>query len=71
MHTIHYEDVVGAMWAVANWMAQTGRAKANEIAGETLKFYPPEKKELVAELEGHLPKDSDPVAPLFNIVSPK
>lgn len=68
MHTVHLEDVAGALWAVAQWMEPLGRAKANEIAGETLRFYAPEKKDLLKDLEGHLPKGSDPVAPFFNIV---
>lgn len=68
MHTIHLDDVAAAMWAVAQWMGSVGRAQANTLAGETLRFHAPEKKELLKDLEGHLPKDKDPVAPLFNLV---
>ncbi|KAG8899046.1 hypothetical protein FRB99_006963 [Tulasnella sp. 403] len=68
MHTVHLDDVAGAMWAAANWMGPLGRAEANKIAGETIQFWAPEKKELIKDLEGHPPKDQGPIAPLFNIV---
>jgi len=68
MHTVHTLDVAGAMLAAADWMAATGRAKANELAGETLYFHAPERKDLLGDLQGHLPKGKDPVAPLFNVV---
>ncbi|KAG8932170.1 hypothetical protein FRC03_005359 [Tulasnella sp. 419] len=67
MNTVHVDDVSGAMWAAAEWMAPLGREQANNVAGEVIHYFPPTQKDLVAELEGHLPKGSDPVAPLFNI----
>lgn len=68
-NTVHLDDVAGSAWALAKWIEPLGRAKADEIAGETLRFHAPDKKDLVKDLEGHLPKDKDPVAPLFNVVS--
>ncbi|KAG8891103.1 hypothetical protein FRB98_000112 [Tulasnella sp. 332] len=64
---VHMDDVVGALWAVAEWIRPIGRAKANELAGETIKFYPPEKASLLEGLEGHLPKGHDPTVPFFNL----
>lgn len=57
------------MWAIAEWIRPIGRAKANELAGEAIRFYAPEKAGLLEGLEGHLPKGKDPVVPLFNLVS--
>lgn len=68
MHTVHLDDVAGAMWAVAKWIAPIGRAEANKLAGESIPYWAPEKKELVQNLEGHIPKDKSVVAPLFNLV---
>ncbi|KAG8865310.1 hypothetical protein FRB96_000200 [Tulasnella sp. 330] len=67
INTVHMDDVVGALWAVAEWIRPIGRAKANELAGETIKFYPPEKASLLEGLEGHLPKGHDPTVPFFNL----
>lgn len=69
MNTLHLEDMAGAMWAAAQWIEPLGRAKADELAGETITYFPPGKPELVAGLEGYLPKGQDPRAPFFNVVS--
>ncbi|KAG9014997.1 hypothetical protein FRB94_007069 [Tulasnella sp. JGI-2019a] len=68
INTVHLEDIAGAMWAVAEWMKAVGRAKAIELAGESIGFRALENASLLEGLEGHLPKGSDPVVPLFNLV---
>lgn len=55
------------MWACAQWMAKTGRAEANTIAGEDIPFR--NEKSKVSEVEGMIPHNQKVVAPLFNIVS--
>ncbi|OBZ75658.1 3-hydroxyisobutyrate dehydrogenase, mitochondrial [Grifola frondosa] len=37
-HTVHIDDVVGALWACAEWMAKIGRKEADAIAGEEIVF---------------------------------
>ncbi|KAF5386875.1 hypothetical protein D9615_001683 [Tricholomella constricta] len=66
-NTIHIDDVAGASWACAEWMAPLGRAAANSLAGEELIFHNDKKK--VKEVEGMPPHDQKLVAPLFNLVS--
>jgi hypothetical protein len=66
-HTVHAEDVGGAMWACAEWMAKVGRSEANSLAGEEILFKNDKSK--AKEVEGMAPPDQKCIAPLFNIVS--
>ncbi len=61
------DDIVGAMWAAAEWMAKTGRTEADALAGEEIVFK--NEKSKVDEVEGMVPPSKKVVAPLFNIVS--
>jgi len=65
-NTVHVLDVAGAAWASANWMASEGRKSANQIAGQAFTFHNDKSK--VKEVDGMLPPDVKPVAPLFNLV---
>ncbi|KIM49305.1 hypothetical protein M413DRAFT_438490 [Hebeloma cylindrosporum] len=65
-NTIHVEDVAGGAWACANWVANHGRKKADELAGVPIPFHNDKTK--VKEVEGMLPHDEKPVAPIFNLV---
>ena len=65
MNTVHAEDVAGAAWAAAGWMASLGRTEANVLAGEEIQT---NDKSKVKDVE-HVPDLSKKlVAPLFNIV---
>ncbi|KAJ1307224.1 hypothetical protein OPQ81_001338 [Rhizoctonia solani] len=66
LNTIHVDDVAGAMWACAKWMAERGRAQANAEAGEELHFFNDKAK--CSEVSFVPPTTSVPVAPLFNLV---
>jgi len=66
MHTVHIDDVAGALYACATWMAKLGRAEADRIAGEVIPFHNDAAK--VAEVEGMPPASARIVAPLFNLV---
>ena len=65
-HTVHVDDIAGAMWAAAEWMAKTGRTEADALAGEEIVFKNDKSK--VKEVEGMVPPDQKCVAPAFNIV---
>lgn len=65
-NTVHVEDVAGASWACAEWMAPLGRTAANSVAGEEIIFHNDKKK--VKEIEGMPPHDVKLIAPLFNLV---
>ena len=65
-HTVHVEDVAGAAWACAQWIASHGRKEANQLAGEVIHFH--NEKSKVKEVEGTRPHDEKVVAPLFNLV---
>ncbi|KAH9951280.1 hypothetical protein B0H21DRAFT_684947 [Amylocystis lapponica] len=66
MHTVHVEDVAGAMWACAVWMAGVGgRKEADKIAGVKLPFLNDKSK--AEEVEDMAPPTQTIVAPLFNI----
>jgi hypothetical protein len=65
-HTIHVEDVAGGAWACANWVANHGRKEADQLAGVPIIFHNDKTK--VKEVEGMLPHDENPVAPIFNLV---
>ncbi|KAF8797845.1 hypothetical protein BYT27DRAFT_7265004 [Phlegmacium glaucopus] len=65
-NTVHVLDVAGAAWASAKWMASEGRKTANQIAGQAIIFHNDKSK--VKEVDGMLPPDAKPIAPLFNLV---
>jgi len=65
-NTIHVEDVAGGAWACANWIANHDRKEADQLAGVSIPFH--NNKNKVKEVEGMLPHDQKPVAPIFNMV---
>ena len=67
-HTVHVDDIAGAMWAAAEWMAKTGRKEADVLAGEEILFK--NEKSKIDEAEGMVAPSKKVIAPLFNIVSP-
>ncbi|KAL4074666.1 NAD binding domain of 6-phosphogluconate dehydrogenase-domain-containing protein [Scleroderma yunnanense] len=66
VHTVHAEDVAGAMWACAQWMTPLGRKQADALAGEKIYFHNDSGK--VKEVTGTCSSDAQPVAPIFNLV---
>lgn len=38
VHTVHVEDVAGAVWRCAEWIAPLGRQQADSLAGEKIPF---------------------------------
>ncbi|KAI6129162.1 hypothetical protein EV401DRAFT_2224860 [Pisolithus croceorrhizus] len=66
VHTVHIDDVAGALWACAQWMRPLGRQQADAIAGEKIPFHNDKGK--VKELAGTCSPDVQPVAPIFNLV---
>lgn len=62
-YTVHVEDVAGAAWAAAHWMAQLGRQAADEKAGVEIISYAPQTTQS-PEL---IPKNQKVVAPVFNV----
>ncbi|KAH7921728.1 hypothetical protein BV22DRAFT_1107017 [Leucogyrophana mollusca] len=66
MDTVHIDDVAGGMWACAEWIAPLGRKEADIVAGEKILFH--NEKSKVAEVEGTCPPNSQPIAPVFNLV---
>lgn len=68
MNTVHVVDVARASWALAVWIAATGRKQANVIAGE--KIPSNDKGKLTAATSDDIVDPTKPlVAPLFNLVS--
>lgn len=66
VHTVHVDDVAGAMWACAEWIDRVGgRTKANEIAGEEIPFRNDKSK--AAQVPAMAPPDQKIVAPLFHL----
>jgi hypothetical protein len=65
-NTVHIDDIAGAAWASAEWMAPLGRTAANQLAGEELLFHNDKSK--VKEVGEMPPHNVKPVAPLFNLV---
>ncbi|KAG6909835.1 hypothetical protein DXG01_015108 [Tephrocybe rancida] len=65
-NTVHIDDVAGAAWACAEWVAPLGRAEANTLAGEEILFHNDKKK--VKEVQGMPSHDQKLIAPLFNLV---
>ena len=66
MHTVHVDDIAGALWASAQWMVPLGREKANAAAGVAIPFRNDESK--VKEVTGAPAPDKKVVVPLFNLV---
>ena len=66
MHTVHVEDVAGALWACAVWINRQGREQAIALAGEKIPFH--NEKSKAKEVDGVASPDAQPVAPLFNLV---
>ncbi|KAF9262204.1 hypothetical protein L218DRAFT_1042950 [Marasmius fiardii PR-910] len=66
MNTVHSDDIAGAAWACAQWMASQGRIAANSVAGEEIVFHNDKNK--LKSIEGMVPHDKKIVAPLFNLV---
>lgn len=67
MHSVHTDDVVGALWACAEWMAPLGREEADKRAGELIVFHNAKNKD--KDIPFMQPHDKELKAPLFNIVS--
>ena len=70
-HTVHVEDVAGALFACAEWMARLGREKALAAGGEDIICLGDKKrlKELQSKVELLTDPDKTVRAPSFNIVS--
>jgi hypothetical protein len=66
MHTVHIDDVAGAMWACAQWMAPLGRKEADTLAGEEIIFHNDKSK--IKTTEGVPPHNKKLIAPVFNLV---
>ncbi|CAK5279377.1 unnamed protein product [Mycena citricolor] len=66
MNTVHAEDVSGALWACAQWMAPLGRKEADILAGESILFH--NSKSKVSEVAGMPNPDKKLIAPIFNLV---
>ncbi|KAF8321445.1 uncharacterized protein EI90DRAFT_3147090 [Cantharellus anzutake] len=67
-NTVHAWDVAGAVWEVGKWMLATGRAQADEIAGETIQHFPAKAKDVEEKAAAFLDTKIEPKAPLFNLV---
>jgi hypothetical protein len=67
MNTVHIDDVSGALWACAEWIAREGRKEANVLAGEEIIFHNDKSK--VKEVAGMVAHGQKVIAPLFNLVS--
>lgn len=65
-NTVHVDDVAGAAWACAEWMAKLGRKEADAVAGEPIAFHNDKSK--VKALEGAALPEAKLVAPVFNVV---
>ncbi|KAF8636725.1 hypothetical protein AX17_003528 [Amanita inopinata Kibby_2008] len=65
-NTVHVDDIAGAAWACAEWIARQGRKTANSIAGEEILFHNDKSK--VKEVEGIPPHNQTLIAPTFNVV---
>ncbi|KAF7322530.1 NAD dependent epimerase dehydratase family protein [Mycena chlorophos] len=65
MNTVHTDDIAGAMWALAQWMAPLGRKEADILAGEIILFRNDKSK--VAEVKGMPDPSKKLVAPVFNL----
>ncbi|KAH7889931.1 hypothetical protein F5I97DRAFT_1941146 [Phlebopus sp. FC_14] len=66
VHTVHVQDVAGALWACAVWMELHGRKEADKLAGTKILFH--NDKHKVKEVEGTCSSEFRPIAPVFNLV---
>lgn len=66
-NTVHVNDVAGAAWAAAKWMAPLGREAANGQAGVELACHIPQSEP--PKTDEAIPKSQKVVAPVFNVVS--
>ncbi|KAF8123778.1 hypothetical protein EV363DRAFT_1587130 [Boletus edulis] len=66
VHTVHVEDVAGAMWSCAVWINKQGREQAIALAGEKIPFHNDKSK--AKEVDGMISPDEQSIAPLFNLV---
>jgi len=62
MNCIHIDDLAGASWACAEWIARLGRKEADLLAGEEIIFHN------FAEVDGMAHHDKKLIAPMFNVV---
>ncbi|KIL69580.1 hypothetical protein M378DRAFT_190009 [Amanita muscaria Koide BX008] len=65
-HTIHVDDIAGAAWACAEWIAPQGRKAANAVAGEEIIFHNDKNK--IKDVEGTPAHSQTIIAPVFNVV---
>ncbi|KAJ3780398.1 hypothetical protein GGU10DRAFT_416606 [Lentinula aff. detonsa] len=64
-NTLHVEDLAGAAWASAMWMASLGRKEADSLAGESIIFH--NEKSKVSQVEGMPPHDTH--SSIFTLLS--
>jgi len=65
-HTVHVDDIAGALWTLAHWITPLGRKAADDLAGEVIPFHNDKSK--VKQVEGMPPHNQKLIAPLFNLV---
>ncbi|ESK85966.1 nad dependent epimerase dehydratase family protein [Moniliophthora roreri MCA 2997] len=65
-NTVHSDDIAGAVWACAQWIASKGRKEADALAGEEIIFHNDKSK--VKDVQGAPAPDKKVIAPLFNLV---
>ena len=66
MNTVHSDDIAGAVWACAQWIADKGRQAAEASAGEEIVSHSDKGK--LKDIDGMVPSDKKVVAPVFNVV---
>jgi len=66
VHVAHVDDISNGLWKCAKWVAQIGRNKANEVAGEDIWFA--HEKSIVSGINGTVDPTRKLIAPLFNLV---
>lgn len=66
MHTVHVDDIAGALWACAEWMVPLGREKADAVAGVAILSH--EEASKVKDVVGAPTPDKKIIVPLFNLV---
>jgi len=66
VHVTHVEDIANGLWTCAKWIAQVGREKAIEVAGEEIWFAHDKSK--TGEVNGVVDPSHLVKAPLFNLV---
>ncbi|KZT57458.1 hypothetical protein CALCODRAFT_496101 [Calocera cornea HHB12733] len=68
LNTVHTDDISGACWEAAMWMASVGRSAAIDQAGVPMYYGNDPGKEFPQGLPAVVPPDQAPKAPLFNLV---